>query len=144
MKKALLLGGLILFMFSCKTKTYSYDENPGAKIVFGEGGGFAGTVTKYSIFDNGQVFVQEGFDASTANETTSLKKKEAKKLLKELKKLNFTKIKYNKPGNVYQFIGLQLKDSMHKVQWPLNDKNINAAVPALYKKLTSLVKQSND
>ena len=73
-----------------------------------------------------------------------VKKREVKKVLKEFDKLHFTSIDYNHPGNVYRFIGLQLEDSMHTVMWALQDKKINAAIPALYNKLTTLVTKSNE
>lgn len=144
MKKILLFLVVIIVCFACNSKKYSFEENPGVKIVFGEGGGFAGSLQKYSMFDNGQVFLQNGFDVANQVEKNSLKKKEIKKVLKELQSLNFSELEYNKSGNMYQFIELHQGDSMHKVQWPSGDKNIVAGVPELYKHLKTLVKESND
>ena len=133
----------MLFSLSCKTKKHSSKENTRAKIVFGEGGGFVGSISQYVIFEDGQVLFDEGFESGMVDKGT-IKKKEVKIVLKELKELDFTSIDYHHPGNVYQYIGLQLKDSMHTVMWPLNDTKVNAAIPALYKKLTSLVTESNE
>lgn len=144
MKQVVLLSILLLFSLGCKNKKHTLDEYQKAIIVFGEGGGFAGGSSSHMIFEDGQVLFEDAFDTAGKVDKGRIKKREVKKVLKELDKLQFSSIDYNHPGNMYRFISLQMNDSMHTVMWALQDKKINAAIPALYHKLTTLVTKSNE
>ncbi|MDB2607065.1 hypothetical protein N9Y48_04745 [Zobellia sp.] len=57
MKRTLLFYGLLfLTLLGCKSQQYTPDELPDKQLVFGYGGGMAGTVNTYILLENGQLF----------------------------------------------------------------------------------------
>jgi hypothetical protein len=125
-----------LLLFST-CKTYTPDQLPPVQLQFGNGGGFTGIETSYTLLENGQIFKQSSID-STATNLPSVKPKAAKALFAQLEAIGFDTLNINKPGNLYQFIQSKQDTLSHKVVWtPGTDQPV---LDSLYKKMIQLVK----
>lgn len=125
----------LLLLSACKT--YTPDQLPPVQLQFGNGGGFTGIETTYTLLENGQVFKQSSIDSTTTN-LPSLKPKTAKALFAQLEAIGFDTLKVNQPGNLYQFIHSKQDTISHRVVWtPSTDQ---PALDSLYKQMIQLVK----
>ncbi|MCB0640031.1 MAG: hypothetical protein KDC44_00255 [Phaeodactylibacter sp.] len=138
MKKLLLLLFLPLSFFCCKTTTYTLDELPDTRVYFGEGGGFAGTLTEYLLLPNGQLFVKPQ-GTSTFVELNGLARKESKLLFKQLDSLRLHKYDFNKPGNLYKYLRQTDAEIDHRVTWGMPDVPVRPDVQRMYKSLKAAV-----
>lgn len=138
MKKLLLLVLLPFVLPCCKTTNYTIDALPETRIYFGEGGGFAGTVTEYLLLPNGQLFVKPQ-GTSTFVELNGLARKESKALFKQLDSLRLHKYDFNKPGNLYKYVRQTNEEIDHKVTWGLPDLPVRPDIQRMYKSLKAAV-----
>ena len=86
-----LLFALLLNISTCSS------EKDIKEIKFGEGGGFTGAVTGYTLHPNGGVF-------SGDEKIRKIGKEEMKGIQEKLKKLPVSSFRFNHPGNMYYFI----------------------------------------
>ena len=140
MKKLLSLSLLSLLWFTqCKVAKYSADKLPVRQVVFGDGGGFAGIETTYTLLENGQLFKKVGTDGAY-QELKSIKPKQAKELFTKVNSLQLFKLDMEKPGNLYYFLR-QVTDHLDsRVTWGSGDFVPPQAVVSVYKELQSLTK----
>ena len=125
----------LLFSFC---KSYTLDQLPDQRLVFGKGGGFAGIETSYTLLDNGQLFKSISTDTSFT-ELKKIAKSEAKGLFTTLETIAFDSIQLNNPGNLYQFIESNTVGKTHKVVWNAEDSaNTPEALKNFYKNLMEL------
>lgn len=140
MKKLLLLALSSLFFFSnCKVVKYTSDKLPVQQIVFGDGGGFAGIETAYTLLENGQIFKKIGADG-TYSELKSIKPKQAKTLFEKVNSLQLFKLDMEKPGNLYYFLQQATDQIDSRVTWGAGDYVPPQAVVSVYKELQAIVK----
>ncbi|HHB77833.1 MAG TPA: hypothetical protein ENK85_01215 [Saprospiraceae bacterium] len=125
----LFLGGVLLWQ-GCKSQKIAFDDYKGPKLIFGEGGGFAGTVNEYIVLPNGQVFVRKNNGAAIVY--PKIKKRVAKKLFKKADKMDLIHTTYQKPGNMYYYIGYQKDDLYSKSVWGREDHLINTALDSFF------------
>lgn len=136
----LLLSVLVstILLSSCKTTKYSLTNPPSNTISFGDGGGFAGLETGFTILENGQVFKH-----NTPGDTTELeavKKKEAKQFYEQFKGLRLAQLDIDQPGNMYYFLNFTTADISHGITWGAADYNIRKDILDFYKSLRKLMK----
>lgn len=134
-----MLAGLLFV--SCN-KHYTAHQLPATLVTFGDGGGFTGAVTEYTLLENGQLFRSDSMKKDTT-EIGKLTKKQAKQLLQEVKALQLDKMTIQEPGNMYYFMGLKEEDQFHKITWGSPNYTIDAKIEALHKKLMSTVKKAD-
>ncbi len=107
----------LIFLVSCKTTHYANPEDyTGRMISVGEGGGFTGQTHRYTILENGQVFVKTTLPESAA-ELDKLSKKTADEIFKRFDALRFSEIDFNHPGNMTYFIAYGKDKDRHEVKW---------------------------
>lgn len=101
------------------------------EIKFGNGGGFTGEVTTYTLDGNGLL-------KKSDSEIKNLKNNEVFDYFKEAQKLK--DYKYNEPENVYSFLEIKTKDKTNRIVWHLGSNNIYNKVIELYNNLLSETK----
>lgn len=138
MKKLLLLAFLALFFFTqCKVVKYTPDKLPTKQIIFGEGGGFTGIETSYTLLENGQIFKQVGVE-NTYQELKSIKPKTAKGIFEKLHSLQLYKMDIDKPGNLYYFLQEVNETIDSRVVWGAGDYVPPSSVISVFKDLKDL------
>ncbi|MBI5914955.1 MAG: hypothetical protein HY842_06230 [Bacteroidetes bacterium] len=140
MKKLLpVFASLLLFLPACKVTKYTPEKLPIRQLVFGDGGGFAGIETSYTLLENGQIFRQVGVEGSF-EELKSIKPKAAKALFEKVNSLQLFKLDIDKPGNLYYFLR-QVTDNLDsRVTWGAGDYFPPQGLVAVYKELKTIVK----
>lgn len=140
MKKLLPFMAFSLFFFpSCKVTKYTPDKLPSRQLIFGNGGGFAGIETSFTLLENGQIFRQTGLEGAY-EELKSIKPKEAKTLFSKLSSLQLYKLDIEQPGNLYYFMREVNEQMDSKVTWGSGDFLPPQALVSLYKDLHAVVK----
>lgn len=137
--KTILLSILFsFFFFTLSCQKYTPSDLPDLQIHFGEGGGITGAITEYCLLKNGQIFQKEHFARPFTN-LKKVKKRKAKKCFKTCKKIGFTEIDLNNPGDKYYFISYQDKGIDHRITWGRNKEEVPEEVLSLYRKLKAFV-----
>lgn len=108
---------LVIFITSCSTTRYTNPvDYPDAVISFGNGGGFSGLVTEYSLLDNGQLLkkmaTQDSFEI-----VKTIDKKLVKQIFNNYAFLKINEIDYQQPGNRYHFIKYKHHDQRQEIIW---------------------------
>ncbi|MBK8699548.1 MAG: hypothetical protein IPN29_08395 [Saprospiraceae bacterium] len=134
---------IIIFLgLACSKKTSTPLSHEGARLEFGNGGGFTGTFSSIYLLDNGEVFSRE----SRAEEFVRLGKLSrdiTKQVFTNYQKLGLSSMSLDEPGNRYYFISYLKENTSHKIQWgnqPLDNPNpqiLHKLVMDLVKKLES-------
>lgn len=140
MKKLLpVFASLLLLLPACKVTKYTPEKLPVRQLVFGDGGGFAGIETSYTLLENGQIFKQVGVEGSF-EELKSIKPKAAKALFDKVNSLQLFKLDIDKPGNLYYFLR-QVTDNLDsRVTWGAGDYFPPQGLVMVYKELKTIVK----
>ncbi len=125
----------------CKTQEVSFNDYQGPKLMFGEGGGFAGTVKEYIVFPNGQVFLKENEGSAVAY--AKIKKRKAKKLFKKAIEMDLMHTSYKKPGNMYYYIGYKKDKEFSKSTWGREEHLINEPLDSFFKTFFELLPKAN-
>ncbi len=136
---------ILSFLGSCGATKYSPDSLPDRQIHFGQGGGFTGAVTHYMLLDNGQIFVQkEEMEMSPLEAVKDVDRKKAKTLFKQAAELGLEQIEWDKPGNMYYFLGLNEGNMDHRITWGSTVSPELKAVVDYHKELMGLVKDNRE
>lgn len=127
---------------SCNNKVYTLSELPENQIVFGDGGGFAGTYQEFLLLENGQIF-KSAKRGGNYEELESVNKKAAKAFFKQAAKLKLEERTKNEPGNMTYFIHYKSGDNKEaKVIWGANGPQIDTDIKMFYNELKKTVKDS--
>lgn len=102
----------------CKSSKTSYtpDTYPDTQLVYGKGGGFAGTVQTYYLLKDGSLFQQSNMKGEITP-LLDMQKSEAKDLFKEAEGLELATRSLNTPGNMYAFIEWRTPDASNRIVW---------------------------
>ncbi len=141
MKYLLPVLALLILALSpaCKVSKYTSDKLPIRQIVFGDGGGFAGIETSFTLLENGQLFKQVGVEGALV-ELKAVKAREAKMLFDKVNSLQLFKLDIQKPGNMYFFLR-QITDNLDsRVTWGAGDYFPPQSLVSTYKELKALTK----
>ncbi len=140
MKKILPFVAMLTLLFAaCKTTKYTPEKFPVRQIVFGDGGGFAGIETSYTLLENGQLFKQDGLEG-VYTELKAIKGKEAKVLFDKVNSLQLFKLDIEKPGNMYYFLR-QVTDHLDsRVTWGAGDYMPPQGLVSVYRELREMAK----
>ena len=129
MRKIFILLSATLFFFNCSPNK-NITNNDSINISFGNGGGFTGIETKYTLKKNGSIIKFVNRDSTLVKQ---LDTKELNTIYAEAKSLK--DYKYFKPDNIYQFIEI----NNNRIVWGFTIENVNPTAVALYKTLTELI-----
>ena len=108
---------IVVFISSCKSsKKIVLDTYEGPKLVFGSGGGFAGTSSERILLPNGQIYLKAN-RSKQFGECESIDKKLAQQMFDNYKTLGFDKLDLYDPGNMTYFMSLEEKGVSKKITW---------------------------
>lgn len=144
MKKILPAFALLTLLFAaCKTTKYTPEKFPVRQIVFGDGGGFTGIETSYTLLENGQLFKQVGVEGAYT-ELKAIKGKQAKELFDKVNSLQLFKLDIDKPGNMYYFLR-QVTDHLDsRVTWGAGDYMPPQGLVSVYRELKGIAKAQQE
>lgn len=132
---------LLLFVASlnsqCKHPKYTAENLPEDRITFGNGGGFAGIETTYTLLENGQLFKFDS-KAPAPVEIACAKKKAANNLFETAESLGLLTLDFKYPGNIYQFIEFQDDGEKSRITWGDTEHPVDPKIKELYNRLTGL------
>ncbi len=135
MRYILLIG---ILWWSCKAApTHTLDDYQGERIIFGNSGGFAGTVNKYCLFENGQCFK---FDKMNADGMAVDKwdKKLVGQVFSNYETLGLKDIDHDDRGNMTYFLIKESEGLSHSIHWGGMNKNLRSDVQVFYDNLWKL------
>lgn len=128
---------MAFLLLQCKSATvYTFSERPSNHVAFGSFGGFSGNIITYYVLQNGQRFKTESISNDTTN-LSSIKPSDAKKIFKQMEKIEFNSLKINSPSNMTYFIVNYYDDKEHSIAWGENGEEPPAKVAKLYQMLTN-------
>ncbi|CAM3352983.1 hypothetical protein [Zobellia roscoffensis] len=140
MKRKLLFYGLLfLTLLNCKSQHYTFDELPSKQLVFGYGGGMAGTVDSYTLLENGQLFHTNSLTQQT-EELEPLSKKEVTACFLKFEELALSEADFNHPGSRYYFLEEVNQNIKHKVVWGSSDHKPDKAYLEFYNEMKNHIK----
>ena len=134
----ILIFSLVFANTNCQTKRFTPLDYSNNLIIFGSGGGFAGTVTEYCILENGQCFLKKAGE-SEFNSIDDLDKNAVEQIFNNYTMLSLGEIKMKAPGNMYYFIKYGTKDKMYELVWGAYGEEPPANLKTYYNILNNLV-----
>ncbi|MCB0544112.1 MAG: hypothetical protein KDC61_09060 [Saprospiraceae bacterium] len=131
------LAAICLF-FACKQTQYSTENLPDHQLRWGNGGGYVGRETIYTLLDNGQLFIRQ--TGGSLAEQGSVKPKKAKAMYDTMQALDLMNVQFEHPGNIYSFIEVLQDDNVRRISWGEKDHPVDARIADLYRQLNELIK----
>jgi hypothetical protein len=132
----LLLAGYL--MVACRTGKTS-DQTTGRRLIFGEGGGFTGAVTTYTLQPDGQLQRTNSLTQETSK-AGAISPRAASAFFARADSLIKANRDFNHPGNHYFFVKLEDGNAGQGVTWGDNAQPAPAGAEALY---DELIKHTN-
>jgi hypothetical protein len=132
----LLLAGYL--MVACRSGKTN-DQATGRRLIFGEGGGFTGAVTTYTLQPDGQLQRTDSRTQETAK-AGSVSPTEAAALFDRAENLIGANRDFNHPGNQYFFVKLEDGNAQQGVTWGASNQPAPAGLEALYEELLKTIK----
>lgn len=127
------LLSIILVGNSCSSS--KQDPNP-EYIKIGNGGGFAGIETVYTINLKGSV--DQG-----GTQIGNLRKADISQLTRNIEILQLDQLEWNQPGNLYKFIEYKIGTKMHRMSWDSNSSDVNNNLNLFYNHALHLIQKLN-
>jgi hypothetical protein len=132
-----MLATVCLLAF-CKHTQYTTANLPAKQLRWGNGGGFTGKETAYTLLENGQIFKRDGVDG-VLSEIKGTKTKTGTALLKTAETLGLSKLDLVHPGNTYNFIEVPDGQKTKRLSWGDPKYQVDPKIQDLYNQLTKLV-----
>jgi hypothetical protein len=104
-------------------------------IRIGDGGGFAGKETVYTVYMNRQL-------EQSGKVLAKIEKADFDQLIGNVRILGLDNVQWNKPGNLYKFIEYTLNGKSNKITWDSKDKDVNANLNLFYNHMNYLIQKS--
>ena len=124
---------------SCKHTKYTADKLPEKQLRWGNGGGFVGKESAHILCENGQIFSRDVMGKTTEADKT--KGKKAKAVFKAAQETGLSKMEFNHPANIYNFIEIQEGDMVSRVVWGDKSYPVDKSVESLFVTLNGLIKK---
>ena len=135
----LLFLAAIFVAAACHSTKYSPSKLPEDQLLFGYGGGFTGKVSTVLLLENGQIF-RQGDTETSFSELSKVKKREAHRFFEAAEDLKLGEMKFDHPGNLYQFIELHDDGKTSRIVWGDDKSPVNQKVKDLFIALNDLAK----
>jgi len=136
-----LLTFTTLFSF-CKTQQYTPMDFPKGQIIFGSGGGFAGTMSEFVILENGEMFSKNGIEGEYLN-LKKLERNVVKQMFNNVETFNIKDVKLDQPGNMYYYIQIKDKNSDNRIVWGGGDP-VPKEIKTMYNILNHYAKMKSE
>lgn len=131
-----------LFWGSCKSTQYLPNDYPHTQIQIGNGGGFAGVINQYAIYESGDVYYNNQIEENYTK-IGKLDKNSVSQLLSNYSLLGLNEVILNEPGNIYSYINYVSEGKQHKVLWGKRPP-LNKNVETFYNNILNTVKGLSD
>jgi len=128
------ISGVFLWLVSCHPVPSGHLDGQAQRIEFGNGGGFSGQTTQYTLTPDGKLLMKEGI-AGASQSLKQLKQQETRRLFDEVSALHLDTLRFNHPGNRYYFIRWQSGNNPYEVKWGDERMPVPQSVQAVYQKL---------
>lgn len=125
----------LLFLIALGSCNNSKTNAPEDYIRIGDGGGFAGKETLYTIYKNGTL-------EQTGKKLGKIRKSEVNQLFNNFSILKLDKEEWNKPGNLYKFIEFHGNGKMHRLTWDSHGKDINDNLNLYYNHVNHIIQKT--
>ncbi|MFD2932720.1 FAD-binding oxidoreductase [Spirosoma flavum] len=111
----------------------------GHQVMVGSGGGMTGLSTTYYLLDDGKLFVRRSRDTAFTfiGQQTIANTKRVFTVAQE--KCKIETAKFDKPGNIYTFIGWRKGKRKNEVTWGATDKTVPAIYPKFYDSFMAMI-----
>lgn len=140
MLKFPLLLLLASLCWQCNRITYTAETFPEEDyLAFGQGGGYAGSLTTHYLLPNGQLFISEGIEGAKLSEGEIARGK-AKKMLKRYQE-EIKPVDFQEPGNLYTFLEYVAADTTYEQQWGRAGKEVPESLLLFFQDLQLLLPQ---
>ena len=117
---------------------------PSNQIIFGSGGGFTGIVKEYCLLQDGRI-VEKSKDGSVYNIITSIDRDIAKQAFSNCQFLGLNNLKFDDPGNIYQFLTIHTdSQTENRIVWGNINNQPPSEVTNLHKMLMSFIPKIKD
>lgn len=126
---------ILLWLPACKSRYSSVSDYPKAQLVFGQGGGFAGTVQTYHLLQDGAVFSAPPEGTTGPQKINQVSKSTAKALFAQAESLSLETRSLRQPGNRYAFIEWRTPETQNRVVWDLDNPGKGSDLMPLHQKL---------
>lgn len=133
-----------LTLYGCKTaeqEVTTPETYTGAKLVFGNGGGFTGQYETYTLLDNGALFVGDGTAGSGLVQALPLDKATTTQMFSNFSALGLDKMIVRDPGNLSYFVERQIGDTKHRLTWGGSNQQVPEVVQKYYLNLYKLARR---
>ncbi len=130
---------LLAGICSCKTQNYTPESFEGQMLVFGNEGGFAGTVNEYYLFENGQLF-HFNSRSTTKIKCQDLDKKTVDQVFSNFKNLGFFEMELDDPGNLTNYLRMESGEEKHELKWGGVNEEVAPIVKQYYNNLMRIAK----
>ena len=140
MKNRLLLSLPVLFFFLWSCKSYTPENWPEKRLIFGSGGGFTGAVTEFVLLENGQLFTHVGAE-TPFRELTRIGRRTTKDLFSKAAQMKELDASVNEPGNIYYFISEWQSGAERRITWGAQDKPVSENVKDFYQQVSRVTTQ---
>lgn len=121
----------------CKHPKYTAQTLPEDRLSFGQGGGFTGVETTYTLLENGQLFTFTSASPD-ARELPSARRKTAHQLFETAEDLGLLQTDFMYPGNLYSFIEFQDDGQKRRLAWGDPAHPVDPKIKAFYEQLIQL------
>jgi hypothetical protein len=105
-------------------------------IRIGNGGGFAGLETVFTIYRNGHI-------EQAGKKLAQIKDADTDQLFKNITALELDNIDWNRPGNLYKFIEYKQNNRIHRLTWDSNSNEVIDNLNLFYNYATYLIQKSS-
>ena len=112
-------------------------------IEFGNGGGFAGSLTKFKLFENGRMMKQGSYNSKYLSHTV-VDEELCKQLFNTVKTLSLQEKQIQDPGNLYYFITIKDSDMMMNFKWGGMNETVDPSVKTFHKLLSNIANTKHD
>ncbi len=130
-------------MTACKSSKLLPPEYKGSQLHFGQGGGFTGGVTYYTLLDDNRLF-QKGLSDSSFTFVTTWDKGFTRQMFDNYKSLQLDEVQYYHPGNLYYFIEYHSPgNEPHRITWGKSDMTPPPSVVNFYNLLFKSTKSES-
>jgi len=131
----------LLFIACSSSKNLSSSENSSHDlIVFGEGGGFAGTVTTYKLYKDGKLFRKKPREGAYS-QLESIDQTQAEQYFSTVEAMGFKNMACDEPENWYYFLELGSDVEKTKLVWGSNSRSATETLKLFCKNLLGVAKK---
>ena len=128
---------ILISIMSCNVPK-QLAENENLSISFGTYGGFTGESVFYKLEANGKLWKFRGLQ-NDSSLFKQLKKGKVNIVFKQAFKLGVDTLKFQRPGNMNNYIEISSTEMLNKIVWEQGSDEINDDVSNYFKDLNNLV-----